>query len=236
MMRLWTESRTRSSAAALPVAAMSVGVHAAVIGLWIAATLPPQSVGEDSIANRVYYIPPPDRPGGAGGRGENVHYVEVSGAGSGLGSTARPADASPGFALDRTAKAKTDTAQQMADTAVREPPQPRGDSIYTVLQVDTEVTRSAHSAAPAYPIDLMQRGIEGAVRARYVVDTTGFADTSSIVILSSTNAGFTDAVRAALPYMRFHPARIGALRVRQLVEQWFTFRIQRPSGPAKPPD
>jgi len=32
-------------------------------------------------------------------------------------------------------------------------------------------------------------------------------------------------VREALPYMRFEPARIGALKVRQLVEQQFSFKI-----------
>jgi hypothetical protein len=35
------------------------------------------------------------------------------------------------------------------------------------------------------------------------------------------------AVRAALPYMRFFPAKVGAKKVRQLVEQEFSFKIEQ---------
>jgi hypothetical protein len=35
-------------------------------------------------------------------------------------------------------------------------------------------------------------------------------------------------VRDALPYMRFSPAKIGSHKVRQLVQQSFTFRITPP--------
>jgi hypothetical protein len=60
------------------------------------------------------------------------------------------------------------------------------------------------------------------------VDTTGFADLESLEVLKSTNDGFVRAVRDALPYMRFSPAKIGPQKVRQLVEQSFTFRITPP--------
>jgi hypothetical protein len=43
--------------------------------------------------------------------------------------------------------------------------------------------------------------------------------------MKATNPGFVDAVREALPYMRFKPAKIGPLKVRQLVEQNFSFKI-----------
>jgi protein TonB len=65
----------------------------------------------------------------------------------------------------------------------------------------------------------------GSVQAQYVVDTTGFADTSSIHVMKSTNPEFIAAVREALPYMRFTPAKIGSVKVRQLVEQQFSFKI-----------
>jgi cobalamin biosynthesis protein CbiD len=55
--------------------------------------------------------------------------------------------------------------------------------------------------------------------------TTGFADPASFEVLRSTHAEFTSAVRSALPDMRFNPARIGRRRVRQLVEQEFSFKI-----------
>ena len=102
---------------------------------------------------------------------------------------------------------------------------PNGDSVFTILEVDTAVVRSQMSAAPAYPLALLDKKIEGMVLARYVVDTTGFADTTSFEVIRSTHPGFVDAVKEALPYMRFQPAKIGGMKVRQLVEQQFSFRI-----------
>jgi hypothetical protein len=67
--------------------------------------------------------------------------------------------------------------------------------------------------------------VQGFVNARYVVDTTGFADTTTFVVLDATQPEFVGAVRDALPYMRFHPAKIGQNKVRQLVQQRFTFQI-----------
>ena len=206
-------------------------MHVVLIGSWVLGTLPPASMAEDSITNRVYYIPPPDRPPNPGGRGEGVRYVELARRGS--APLTSPPDAKPEATLREPKKAAADTAPRAADTVAQAPSTPNSDSVYTVLQVDTEVTRAANSAAPAYPLDLLKRGIEGSVRVRYVVDTTGFADTSSILILTSTNSEFTSAVLTALPYMRFHPARIGKLRVRQLVEQSFTFRMLKPQ-PQRP--
>jgi len=88
------------------------------------------------------------------------------------------------------------------------------------------VTRAENSAAPAYPLELMTKGVQGSVLVRYVVDTTGFADPASLEILNATHAAFAQSVKDALPYMRFHPARIGGRKVRQMVEQPFIFRIQ----------
>jgi len=85
--------------------------------------------------------------------------------------------------------------------------------------------RSASSAAPAYPLKLLEAHIMGSVSAQYIVDTTGFADTSSFHVMKSTNPEFITAVREALPYMRFTPAKIGNIKVRQLVEQQFSFKI-----------
>src|SRR5262249_15417912 len=114
------------------------------------------------------------------------------------------------------------------------PPPGNTDSVFTVLDVDTAVVRSANSAAPAYPLKLLEARITGSVSAQYVVDTTGFADTSSFHVMKATNPGFVQAVREALPYMRFKPAKIGPLKVRQLVEQTFTFRITNDTVVAPP--
>jgi hypothetical protein len=73
------------------------------------------------------------------------------------------------------------------------------------------------------------------VSAQYVVDTTGFADTSSFRVIKSTHPEFIVAVREALPYMRFRPAKIGQLKVRQLVEQQFSFKINDTASVSKTP-
>lgn len=210
---------------------LSVVVHAAVVGAWVAATLPAAMMPADSFANRIYYIPPIDRPPLVRGTGETVRYLTLApGEGTGNG---------PGAAAIDARRPITPVAQQSvaagepvdADSVAATPPVvgvPDADSVFTILEVDTAVVRSATSAAPAYPMDLLTKKVEGMVLARYIVDTTGFADTTSFTVIQSTHPGFIAAVREALPYMRFSPAKIGAVRVRQLVEQPFTFKITPP--------
>jgi TonB family protein len=68
--------------------------------------------------------------------------------------------------------------------------------------------------------------IEGLVRVRFVVDSTGLVDLSTFKVLETTNESFARAVRAAMPDMRFRPAMMGTRAVRQLSEQPFAFRLQ----------
>jgi len=105
---------------------------------------------------------------------------------------------------------------------------PRFDSVFTVLGVDSEVVRMDGSAAPAYPNSLLSAGVEGYVEAEFVVDTTGWVDLSSVHILNSSHQEFTSSVRLALMGMQFRPAWRGARKVRQLVSQRFTFRMEHP--------
>src|ERR1700755_630538 len=99
------------------------------------------------------------------------------------------------------------------------------DSVYSVLEVDTAVVRSATSAAPAYPAKLLAAHVQGFVNARYVVDTTGLADTTTFDVMEATNPEFIVAVKDVLPFMHFQPAKIGPMKVRQLVQQQFSFKI-----------
>ncbi|MDE3129288.1 MAG: energy transducer TonB, partial [Gemmatimonadota bacterium] len=89
--------------------------------------------------------------------------------------------------------------------------------------------RYPESAAPAYPPALLAKHVEGSVATTYVVDTTGFADTTSLKILSASDSQFARSVREALPYMRFRPAILRNQKVRQLVSQTFLFRIRPPA-------
>ena len=112
----------------------------------------------------------------------------------------------------------------------------KAQDAFTLIDVDTAVARDPESAAPAYPAQLQLQGIEGAAIVRFVVDTTGRADPESFQVIETNHRLFASAVRDALPGMKFLPARIGSLKVRQLVEQPFVFRIARQvPPPAKKP-
>lgn len=221
MMRLWADSYAKA-APAVPSAVLSVVVHAAVIAGWVAGTLPSPGIETESFANRVYYIPPPDRAPSQPGSREAIQYIKMSEPGPGIGDGPHTVgDARPTMVLDKT------VGDQAKDSVTTPEAQPSvgQDSVYSVLEVDVAVVRSANSAAPAYPLSMLKAHISGSVKAQYIVDTTGFADTSSLKIMTATHQDFVTAVREALPYMRFEPARIGTMKVRQLVEQQFSFKI-----------
>jgi protein TonB len=98
---------------------------------------------------------------------------------------------------------------------------------YFEFQVEKPVMQAPNSATPQYPDILRQASVEGDVLATFVVDTTGRADVSTFKVLRSTHDLFTTAVRQALPRMRFIPAEVGGRKVKQLVQQPFTFAIVR---------
>ena len=94
-------------------------------------------------------------------------------------------------------------------------------------QVEQPVIAIPGTATPRYPSMLQSAGLEGDVRAQFVVDTLGRVEQGSFRALESTHDLFAAAVREALARARFSPAKAGGQKVRQLVEQTFTFRITR---------
>jgi protein TonB len=123
------------------------------------------------------------------------------------------------------------TGSSPQEPALVEPP----DSVvvepveaYTELEVDITAQRDPESEGPSYPEDLLARKIEGHARVRFVIDSTGRADSTTFGVLEATEAGFAEAVRQALPRMKFRPARMGPRPVPQRVEQTFEFRITPP--------
>jgi protein TonB len=98
---------------------------------------------------------------------------------------------------------------------------------YNPFEVDVEVVAIMGTIRPEYPTTLRSAGTEGRVIAEFVVNENGRADRDSFRVVSSTHALFTDAVRRALPRMRFKPARIGARPVSQRVQQLFVFKLDR---------
>jgi hypothetical protein len=240
MMRLWVQSYSRRTQTA-PVAVLSGVLHAVIIAAWVIATLPPSHVDTDSLSNKEFpqYVPPPDKvPGGPAAVHEVVKFVTLTGKaiGDGEGQGPRqPGNAAPTPADETAGRPQRDTTLDAKPATAPPPPPGNTDSVFSVLDVDTAVVRSANSAAPAYPLKLLEAHITGSVSAQYVVDTTGFADTASFHVMKATNPGFIIAVKEALPYMRFKPAKIGPIKVRQLVEQTFTFKITNDTTVVAPP-
>ena len=221
-MRSWFRKNAKTILVAS--AAFSVVAHVAIIAGWVVGTLPTPGLPENSIANRIFYIPPPDRVPTREGSSERVTYIHTDAPGTGLGEGPRMAgEARPSPAVDQSTGKDTEKKDSVASAPLEATQGP--DTVYSVLDVDTAVVRSSSSAAPAYPLKLLEQHIQGYVNAQYIVDTTGFADTASFTVLKATHKDFVAAVKDALPYMRFQPAKIGPTKVRQLVQQQFSFKI-----------
>jgi len=224
MMRLWVESYSRSAPVSSS-AMISVVTHALLIGVAVASTSRPANVDPDWIENRAYYLPPPNRTPSQEASGETIKYVELApeGIGSGFGKDAIGTDRP---VIREISDIPGDLGRDLTNTEAA-PKLTGSDSVFSQLEVDSTVARYPGSAAPAYPEEMLKQGVQGSVVTQYVVDTTGFADTSSLKIMSTTHQEFAEAVRAALPYMRFSPAKVGSKKVRQLVEQEFSFKIEQ---------
>ncbi len=103
----------------------------------------------------------------------------------------------------------------------------QSDQPYFEFQVEKPVVPAPGSISPRYPDMLRQAGVEGEVLAQFVVDTTGRAEAGSLKILKSSHDMFVQSVKNALPQMKFIPAEVGGRKVKQLVQQPFTFSITK---------
>lgn len=107
---------------------------------------------------------------------------------------------------------------------------PEGGGIQQVYTFDAEldrpVMRHPLAGSPDYPPELLARGVEGHVVVEFTVDAEGRADSASLVIAEATHPGFDQAVRAAMPRLRFLPAEHRGRRVSQRVQKQFLFRVE----------
>jgi TonB family protein len=232
-MRLWMHTYAQTTAVT-PSAMLSVAAHAVFVGAAVYGTGERSRELSEQVAQRVYYLPPPDRSPTNDALVERISYVEVGNGARLVGRedpagapAARPSDADDGGGRDTPGVDELDQAAQ----APFESP----DSVYSVLNVEETAVRVEGSAAPVYPPELIEQRVEGAVLTSFVIDTTGLADPGSIEVVQSTHALFTQSVRSAIPGMRFSPATVQGRKVRQIVEQRFQFRITPPpvSAPAE---
>lgn len=229
-MRLFLEYYS-NTAAVTPSALLSVAAHAALIGAAVYGT-GPRPDRPEAESTQVFYLAPPDRTPGREAIVEHLQFIDI---GAGRQNDGPPSlSGQPAGQIEQEKKKSggavgTEVEEQSAQSSVLSP-----DSVYSVLTLEESSVRAEGSAAPVYPSELIKAGIEGSVLTRYVIDTTGRADSTSLQILSATHPGFVRAVREALPGMRFAAASVQGQKVRQLVEQNFEFHIASPvSAPAE---
>src|SRR5215217_471517 len=101
------------------------------------------------------------------------------------------------------------------------------DQPYFEFQVEKQVQQIPGTGNLRYPDMLRSANVEGEVLAQFVVDTSGKYEAGTFKVLKSSHEQFTAAVRNALPNMRFYPAEVGGRKVKQLVQQPFTFSLQK---------
>lgn len=218
---------------------VSIVTHVVLLGGTILATA--EQIAQRDVADSftpVEFFIPKDRFAGARAIEERIAFMSVTAPG-GEGQVVRDSrDATEITVVKEEGRSDDELMGLSAPPAI--PEEIPGDSIMTVLDVDTAAARYEDSAAPPYPPTMLEKRIEGSVAIQYVVDTTGTADTTSVVILSSTHADFATSVKKTLPAMRFRPAVMNTHKVRQLVQQLFSFRIdtalvaQQERQPRKP--
>ena len=102
-----------------------------------------------------------------------------------------------------------------------------GNGVFTSQAVDRIVVALRGNPQPAYPPSLRVANLEGEVLVRFVVDTAGRVEPSTVSVLQATHELFADAVRAWLPQTRYEPAQAAGRPVRQLVEQRVGFTLRK---------
>lgn len=119
--------------------------------------------------------------------------------------------------------AKKPTKQVEFITRTSTPPPSKGA---TTLPSDAQAAMAPGSSAPRYPEILKSAGVSGVTIVQFVVDTSGLAIPSTLKVVRSGHALFTQAVQNALPGLRFLPARVGGRNVKQLAQMVYWFEVQ----------
>lgn len=100
------------------------------------------------------------------------------------------------------------------------------DHVYHEDEVESPAQKIS-GPSPEYPEALRASAIEGEVVVQFVIGEDGRYEPGSLKVIQSSNSEFTAAVKAALPQMRFSPARVGGKKVKQLVQQPFEFHLNK---------
>lgn len=221
-------SLIESEARALPVSpgtVVSIVAHLVLVGGWVVATAPRAAESNAPASSWVRFLVPPDRIRSRAVQQERIEWAGIGG----------DAGRAPPTAVRNDQALETLRGAGPRPSDAGEEPQPVPEiaspqlsDVLTVLEVDSAVARDPMSTAPPYPADMLKLKIEGSASVQFVVDTTGVADTATFSVLAATHPSFAESVRQTLPAMRFRPAILQRHKVRQLVQQMFSFRIQDP--------
>jgi TonB family protein len=107
-------------------------------------------------------------------------------------------------------------------------PTPMNDNqTYFEFQVEKQATPYPDNPGARYPDVLRAANVEGSVLAQFVLGPDGYPDMDTFKVLKSDHDLFTQAVKSALPNMRFYPAQVGGLAVKQLVQMPFSFSLSK---------
>lgn len=220
-MRIWIHSTVKTATIGQSTI-VSIIAHAAFVVGAVYSTGVSASLIEQKIAERIFFLPPPDRRPASDYVAERLLYTELGRAALAPSPKAEDEVPRPGPELPKplNGDAGLDVFSQAPSAASESK-----DSVYSVLDVEETAARTAGSAAPVYPPELMKEGIQGGVFIRFVVDTSGHADPGSIEVVRAAHPLFVESVKQAVPLMLFTPAMVGGRPVRQAVEQNFEFRL-----------
>ena len=217
MLDVLLESRGVRRPRPVVEAMISAAAHAALIAFVVVVPVLDnpfeQHKTKDELTPPVYLVPP-DKSGPP--QEEHLQFMAVGGKGTErdqTGEAVKPEHESSAATRDERTVVALPRAQLV-------------DDAYSVLDVDSAAVRDPSSAAPAYPPAMLNLHIEGAATVRFVVDTTGLVDLTTVRTLNTTNPAFEHAVIEALPRMKFRAARLGSVPVRQTESQEFKFQLK----------
>jgi len=216
-------------------AVVSIVVHGAAIAIIVGTTaVATNDDVREELNSFIQFLFPPDRVNKPGE--EHLAYVGVGATGSPRGQlqgqpvkvNEKNTDGEAVVPQQAAEQAQLNGVMQLAEAA-------QAVGAFSIIDVDSAAERDPLSSAPAYPMELLAKNVEGFATLRFVVDSTGLIDLSTIRLIEATHPMFAKAVQEAMPRMRFRPAKMGANAVRQLGEQVFKFEIRKPAATVRIP-
>ncbi|AHG91628.1 TonB family protein [Gemmatirosa kalamazoonensis] len=106
-------------------------------------------------------------------------------------------------------------------------PRPNAGDAYTEEIVEKVVAPFGNNPRPHYPARLQADQVEGSFIVRFVVDSTGRVESKSLQFPTTAHKLFIKSIRDALLRSRYLPAELAGRHVPQLVQQRFSFTLER---------